>query len=284
MIINALNTNTFEIKTIQLDVNFQDVKNPLLVPTPLTLCINGLDNQQFNVFDLFELNLNSFNSQLESFKKNGKINIMYLNTAIGYADYYDDLIVPFCRKNKIKLVVRAGDDLSDMGLCDYMYKTTPIGFLEEYGILDLQPIILSAARLEKEDLEKLSYYNATVCLDLSTDLIQGNGIPQIPTMQKYNLNIMLNVRNDVFEELRLVYMLSNGIFNHEQNYANVLKMALVNGYKAFGIKHKDHVLLQEIYNPEFEHMVLNCNKSNIVTKVEKKELLDIDNWILFWYN
>ncbi len=265
MQINVLNKETFKIELKNLDVNFQNVVSPLLIPNPLTLCINGEDNGRFNFFNTKTLTFESFNNQLKEFNKNNKINVMYLHNVTNFIDYYDDVIVPFCRKNNIKIVVRAGFDLMDMGICDITYHKTPIQILEEYGVLDLEPIILSATRLEKEDLEKLSYYNASVCLDLSNDLISGSGVAQIPTMQNLNLNIMLNVRNDLFEELKLVYMLSNGIYNHEQSYANILKMALINGYKAFNLNNKQLMLLSRVNSFELKHLVLNLNKNNIVT-------------------
>ena len=263
MQINVLNKDSFKIELKNLNVNFQNVNNPLLIPNPLTLCINGEDNGRFNFFDTETLTLENFNTQLKKFEKNNKINVMYLHNVANYIDYFDDLIVPFCRKNKIKIVVGAGTDLMDMGVCDITYNKTPIELLEEYGVLDLEPIILAATRLEKDDLEKLSYYNASVCLDLSNGLINGCGVAQIPTMQKLNLNIMLNVRNDFFEELKLVYMLSQGIYNHEQSYANIFKMALLNGYKAFNLTNNQLMLLTNVNNFDLKNLVLNLNKSNI---------------------
>ncbi|MBQ2864517.1 MAG: hypothetical protein IJE91_03525 [Clostridia bacterium] len=266
MLINVLNKESLKIETKNINANVNGVSSPLLIPNPLTLCVNGTDNGRFNVFNLDNLSLNDLNLQLQKFKHNNKINIIYLNNVINYVNYFDEIIIPFCKQNKVKPVVKAGSTLEEMGEFDVAFKKSPIDVLEEYGVLDLEPIILSATRLEKEDLEKLGYYSATICLDLSNDLIAGNGVPQIVTMQKYNLNIMLNVRDDLFEELKLVYMLSNGIFNYEQSYANILKMALLNSYKAFNIENSELMLLCNIEQPSLKNLVLNCNKFNIATK------------------
>ena len=59
-------------------------------------------------------------------------------------------------------------------------------------------------------------------------------------------------------------MLSNGIYNHEQSYANILKMALLNGYTAFNLTNNQLMLLSDINSLDLKNIVLNSNKNNIV--------------------
>lgn len=260
MLVNYLNLENEKIEEKQIDVKLDGLQDLLLLNKPF--CLNLENNTDFNIFNLEEITEQNLNKQLSGFNNN-RPNIIYLNDVVNFEDDYD-VIVPFCKKNNVKLVVKAGYSLNEMGECDKVFGKTPIDLLEEFGVLDLEPIILSGARLEKEDLEKLSYYNATICLDVSNDLLAGNGVAPITTMQQKGLNIMLNVRNDVFEEIRLIYLLSAGIYNCNQSYANVLKMAFSNGYKAFGLQANESVLVSGVKPDYLKNLVLNCNKNMVV--------------------
>ena len=87
MQINVLNKETFKIELKNLNVNFQNVNSPLLIPNPLTLCINGEDNGRFNFFNTQTLTLESFNNQLKKFEGNNKIKVMSLHSVTNFIEY-----------------------------------------------------------------------------------------------------------------------------------------------------------------------------------------------------
>ena len=180
-------------------------ENLAILPNFEFLNFEQCDN--YNIFNLNNLSEESLEKQLDSFK-NDKLTFMFLENPTELEGEYD-VIVPFCKKHNIKIVAVAGRTLNEMGECDKMHGVTPIGYLEEFGVLDLEPIILSAANLEKEDLEKLSYYNATICLSVTFDWLNGNGLAQMPLIKKYNLNVMFECSN-IFKEIYSAYFLPAG--------------------------------------------------------------------------
>lgn len=262
MLFNTLNINNLKIEQKEFDFNINS-NGVFVLPSPLTLTI-GTSNDNFNVFDVSSVTEESLNSQLLQFNKNKKINLMFLNDVVNFENDFD-VIVPFCKKNNVKLVVKAGYSLDEMGECDKLFGKTPIDLLEEFGVLDLEPIILSAAKLEKEDIEKLSYYSATVCLDLSNDLLNGNGVAPIVTMLQKNLTVMLNVRKDVFEEIKLAYMLTKGVYNCDLTFETALKMAFLNGYKAFNLPQTNYMVVKCEEKNCLQNLVLNTNKDMVIS-------------------
>ncbi|MBR2468512.1 MAG: hypothetical protein IKB42_05680 [Clostridia bacterium] len=203
-----------------------------LLPKLNSLDISNLD--KYNVFDLNNLTALSLSTQLKGFDKN-KQTIMYLKDPILLNVEYD-VIVPFCKKNNIKVVANVGRTLDEMGWCDKMYGMTPVDFLEECGVLDLEPIILSGANLEKSDIEKLAYYNATICLDVTIDWKNGNGIAQIATILKNNLNVIMNGKNIVKEMLNL-RLLAQGYFKIQNivSREDLINIATTNYEKVFNL-------------------------------------------------
>ncbi len=210
----------------------KEVKSENLAIIPNFKYFNLSDKNNYNIFNLNNLTEQSLEEQLLSFDKN-KLTLMYLeNPTLLEGEY--DTIVPFCKKHNIKIVAVAGRTLNEMGECDKLHGVTPIGYLEEFGVLDLEPIILSGANLDKEDFEKLSYYNASVCLDVTNDWFNGNGLAQLPTIKKYNINVLLNC-NNVFKELYSAYFLPVGYYKSPNNITevDVLNYACFGFNKAF---------------------------------------------------
>lgn len=195
----------------------------------------NLTDENSCFFSLKKLTEKELNKQLKQFNLLSKTPIMFIDDVLKYEQYYD-LILSFCKRNNIKIVVKVGTTLNEMGECDKLFNLTPIELLESYGILDQDPIILSGTNLDKQDFEILSNYNISVCLNLTQDLIEGNGIAPVVTIKKHNLNIFFNsCLNDVFKEMFLCYTLPRGILNDTKliSAEDVLKMAVVNKNIAF---------------------------------------------------
>lgn len=186
----------------------------------------------YNLFDLNNLSQQSLEEQLQSFN-NSKLSIMFLNNPTLLEGEYD-IIIPFCKKHNIKIVAVAGRTLDEMGECDKLNGVTPIQYLEQFGVLDLEPIILSGANLEKDDIEKLAYYNATLCLDITNDWFLNNGLAQMPAIKKYNVNTVFNC-NNIFKEIFLAYFLQKGYFKliEDSLELDVLNYACFGFDKAF---------------------------------------------------
>ena len=235
---------------------------------------NKINNMQYDFFNLENVTLKSLENQLENFKKNDILPFMFLKDILLPESVYD-IIVPFCHKNKIKIMVCVGETLTELGTFDKLYNMSPIDFLESYGVLDCEPIIFSAANLEKDDLEKLSYYGATICLNLTHDLLCGNGIASILTMQKLGLNIVFNTNvDDVFKEMFLCYTLPKGLLNSKTaiSLRDVFCMATTNFNKIVKNNNANEINLSNCivlktdnkFDDELKNVVLTGNNNQIV--------------------
>ncbi len=234
---------------------------------------NKINGVNYDFFNIENVTTESLTHQLNKFKENNVLPFLFINDIFMPTDYYD-IIIPFCHKHKIKIIVKIGETLNELGLFDKLYKMSPIDFLESYGVLDQEPIIFSCANLEKDDLEKLSYYNATICLNLTEDLLLGNGIPSIATMLNLNLNIVFNTNlDDVFKEMFLCYTLPKGLLNSKNvvSELDVFKMATVNFNKIVSVnnseENKANLMLVKIdnkFNSVLKNIILLSNNNNIL--------------------
>ena len=64
---------------------------------------NKINNMQYDFFYLENVTLKSLENQLENFKKNDILPFMFLKDILLPESVYD-IIVPFCHKNKIKII------------------------------------------------------------------------------------------------------------------------------------------------------------------------------------
>lgn len=247
--------NKFEILQNNNTCNVDNVLQNDYVIMPKLFNFNDyLNNATFN---LNNFSVESLNKQLTMFKNNNITPFMFIDNIIE-AEPYLDQIVMFSKKNNVKIAVCAGKTLNEMGECDKLFGLSPINLLEEYGVLDLEPIIVGATNLDKEDFEKLNYYNASICLTLTEDLLNGNGIPPIVTIIKNNINVFFSSEhNDIFKEMFLCYSLPKGMLNNSEvvGLTDVLKMALINGYVALN--------KQNLFNNLDSFMVCKADNNNL---------------------
>ncbi len=236
--INFVNAKVYNLKLEQNNMSFgvdngvivnsiagDNISNAIVLPKFNYLNFNS---NNYNIFNLDNLSEESLEKQLNEFDKT-KLTFMFL-TQVYLLDQEYEIIVPFCKKHNIKIVAKAGASLYEMGECDKLNGCSPVDYLESVGVLNLEPIILSGANLEKQDIEKLSYYNASVCLDVSSDWLLGNGIALIPQLIKYNISVTFNACN-ILTELYTTYVIAKGYYkldNINLEY-NLLNWAL-NGF------------------------------------------------------
>lgn len=239
-----------------------DIDNVIALPTFKYLNLSNL--KSYNVFDLNNLSYSSLKSQLDKFDTS-RPTFLYIDDVTKYIQDYE-CIVSFCVDYRIVVIANAGSTLEEMGRCDKQFGMTPVGLLEDYGVLDLEPIILGGANLDKDDYEKLSYYNATLCLNITNDMLNGNGIAQIVTAKKYNVNMIFNCK-DIYKEIFLAYTLPRGILNLTTAISpeDVLEIACINMGKIFK-KYKTNTY--NIYNTgSILDVVINGNNLNIIDTI-----------------
>ena len=168
------------------------------------------------------------------------IHSIYTTTDNAVSDCVD-----FCAKNKIPLSIHLAETLKEVGDCTVKNNNkTPAQYLEDLGFFDKNnTLCYHCVHMDKDDLQILADYNASVSTCPSSNLKLASGIAPIYAMQNKGINITIgtdgvasNNSLDMFKEMFLVATLSKvNIYDASVVSAkDVLKMATTNGANALG--------------------------------------------------
>ena len=177
------------------------------------------------------------------------------------------------------------------------YGSRPIKKLDEIGFLSVKTIIAHGVWLDREEMEILKKRGVSVVHCPVSNLKLASGIARIVEMQDFGINICLgtdgaasNNTYNLFEEVKLASLLQKVRSGRADalHARDVMDMATVNGYKAYGIsggelekgKIADVILLNKgfnytpIYNPLYSivYSSFGCEVSHTV--VDGKLLLE----------
>lgn len=137
------------------------------------------------------------------------------------------------------------------------YGKTPIQKLAEEGFFDAQVNAAHCVYMEPEDYKVLKEYNVGIALNPQSNLKLGSGVPDIPEMLKYRLNLGIgtdgassNNNLILLEDMRLVSFLAKGLSRNPQLLPadELLRMATVHGAENIGFS--DVGLLKEGYRAD----------------------------------
>lgn len=177
--------------------------------------------------------------------------------------------VDFCAKQKIPLSIHLAETLKEVGDCTVKNNgKTPAQYLEDLGFFDKSgALCYHCVNMDKDDLQILADYLASVSTCPSSNIKLASGIAPIYAMQNKGINITIgtdgvasNNSLDMFKEMFLVATLSKvNIYNAEVVSArDVLKMATINGAKALNINSgeikvgkKADIILIDINKPHY---------------------------------
>ena len=153
--------------------------------------------------------------------------------------------VDYTAKNNIPLSIHLAETLKEVGDCTVKNnQKTPAQYLEDLGFFDRQgSLCYHCVHMDKDDLQILADYNASVSTCPSSNIKLASGIAPIYAMQNKGINITIgtdgvasNNSLDMFKEMFLVATLSKvNIYDASVVCAaDVLKMATINGANALG--------------------------------------------------
>ena len=148
------------------------------------------------------------------------------------------------------------------------YGTTPIQKLASVGFFDAKVNAAHCVYISAEDYKILKEHNVGVALNPQSNLKLGSGIPDVPEMLKYELN--LGVGTDgassnnnliLLEDMRLVSFLAKGLSRNPQLLPadELLRIATVSGAKNIGFS--DVGLLKEGYKADV--ILINKNSETL---------------------
>lgn len=153
--------------------------------------------------------------------------------------------VDFSAQNAVPLSIHLAETLKEVGDCTVKNNNkTPAQYLEDLGFFDKpNALCYHCVHMDKDDLQILADYNASVSTCPSSNIKLASGIAPIYAMQNKGINITIgtdgvasNNSLDMFKEMFLVATLSKvNIYDASVVTAQeVLKMATINGAKGLG--------------------------------------------------
>ena len=154
-------------------------------------------------------------------------------------------MLKFANDNNLPLSVHLSETLKEVGDCTLEHnQMTPPAYLESLGYLDRECLCYHCVHMDKDDLQILADYGASVATCPSSNIKLASGIAPIYAMQNKGLNIAIGTDGassnnclDMFKEMFLVATLSKvSLYDASVVSAKeVLEMATLNGAKALGV-------------------------------------------------
>ena len=154
-------------------------------------------------------------------------------------------VTEFAKKHEINMQVHISESLAEHNKSIEMFGMTPVEAFSKYGVFDVPTVAAHACWVTEDDIQKLAHHNVTVAHNPVYNLKLASGTAPIDDMQKKGINITLgtdgvasNNSHDLFEEIKLASILQKRMKDDPTAVPalSAIKMATVNGAKAFGNK------------------------------------------------
>lgn len=186
--------------------------------------------------------------------------------------------IKLSRQHNTIISTHMSETITEVGNCVKQHDLTPVALLESYGFFDRPAIVFHAVHLDKEDINILKHYNASVCSNPCSNLKLGSGIAPINALVSKGVNVCLgtdgsasNNRLDMFREMYLIACLQKGIM-HDGSIIPcelALQIATYNGAKAL-----NNDRIGELKEGNFADLIMiNLNGINNATSVNLKSNL-----------
>ena len=149
------------------------------------------------------------------------------------------------RENNVMLSIHLSETQWEVREIDKLYSKTPVRHLDSLGLLGDDLLAAHCVWLDPEDIELLSARGVKVSHCIESNLKLSSGIAPVPQMLKAGLSVSLGTDGaasnndlDLFGEMHTAALVHKGVCGDPtcMDAYTVLKMATVEGAKAFGLK------------------------------------------------
>ena len=201
--------------------------------------------QTSNDYDCYEDITNIYNI-IKNSTDSSLVNMAsYAHAVYSIDEQKFEALLRLAKEKNLPLSVHVSETLKEVGDCTQKHKgLTPPALLEQVGFFDRPCLCYHCVHMDKDDLQILADYGASVATCPSSNIKLASGIAPIFAMQNKGLNIAIgtdgtasNNSLDMFKEMFLVATLSKvSLYNPSVvNAWQVLEMATLNGAKALGV-------------------------------------------------
>ncbi|MGB5156885.1 amidohydrolase [Desulfobacterium sp. N47] len=148
------------------------------------------------------------------------------------------------KENDLLLVIHVAETKSEVSQIKEKYGLTPVGFLEDTGVLSSNLLACHCVHLTDDDILLLKKYDVKVAHNPESNMKLASGIAPVPKLLKQEICTAIgtdgcasNNNLDIFHEMSLAAKLGKiSTFDPSaMNAESVLKMATIDGAKALGI-------------------------------------------------
>ncbi len=189
-----------------------------------------------------QLTMESLEEQLKQLKKHDHvIPFLYAHSTYSCDEYQFGILLAMAKKHNLVFCTHVSETLNEVGVCHNKHGVTPVGLLENYGMLEVPCLLAHCVHCDKDDVNILKNYDVTIAHNPASNLKLGSGIASLHSFLKQNLNVSLgtdgaasNNSLDMFKEMYLAANLQYGILNNPKAVTakQAIQMATVNGAKA----------------------------------------------------
>jgi 5-methylthioadenosine/S-adenosylhomocysteine deaminase len=212
------------------------------------------------------------------------------------------------RNNNLLLVIHVSETKNEVSLIKERYGLTPVGFLENLGILSPNLLACHCVHLTQDDIDLLKKHDVKVAHNPESNMKLASGIAPVPELIKNGVCVGIgtdgcasNNNLDIFHEMSMAAKLGKAGTGDPSamDAKSVLRMATIGGAKALGLsgitgsleagKKADIIILDTrkphltpMYNP-VSHLVYAARGSDVTTSVingkvimEDRKLLSLD--------
>lgn len=182
--------------------------------------------------------------QLEMVESAGQKAVCYAHSVYGTSEENFEKLITFARKNNLGVSAHLSETLGEVGDCSVKNNDiTPPELLEDFGFLDRGATLYHCVHCDKDDLDILANYGASVVSCPASNLKLASGIAPLWAMVQKGINVALgtdgaysNNALDMFREMFLSATLQKVVLYSADvmSASVVLDMATKNGAKALG--------------------------------------------------
>ncbi|MBU1052702.1 MAG: amidohydrolase [Proteobacteria bacterium] len=148
------------------------------------------------------------------------------------------------KKNDLLLVIHVAETESEILQIKAKYGLTPVGFLEDIGVLSSNLLACHCVHLTDNDISLLKKYDAKIAHNPESNMKLASGIAPVPKLLEQGICVGIgtdgcasNNNLDIFHEMNMAAKLGkvSTLDPTAMNAESVLKMATIDGARALGI-------------------------------------------------